>query len=103
MLFLRTRSFRTSWGTPHTFTFIKHQVQHEIRIYYDFQNVLGDSIWYSIGILDPLILMSRSEDVEVLREVSSALNCLSSVEENKMEVADRALCTIIGMMLSGAL
>jgi hypothetical protein len=35
------------------------------------------------------------------REVSSAINCLSSVEENKAEIADRALCTVIGLMLSG--
>ena len=53
------------------------------------------------GILDPLVLMSRSEDVMVLREVAAALNNLSSVEENKMEVADRAMNTIIGLMLSG--
>jgi hypothetical protein len=37
----------------------------------------------------------------VLREVSAALNNLSSVEENKAEVADRAMNTIIGLMLSG--
>ena len=43
--------------------------------------------------------MSRSEDFEILREVCSALNCLSSVEENKMEVADRAMCTIIGTII----
>jgi hypothetical protein len=53
------------------------------------------------GILDPLVLMSRSEDLSILREVASCLNCLSSVEENKLEVGDRAMCTIIGLMLSG--
>lgn len=53
------------------------------------------------GILDPIVLLSRSEDINVLREVASALNNLSSVEENKMEVSDRAMCTIIGLMLSG--
>ena len=53
------------------------------------------------GILDPLVLMSRSEDTNVLREVAAALNNLSSVEENKAEVADRAMNTIIGLMLSG--
>jgi len=53
------------------------------------------------GILDPLMLMSRSEDTNVLREVAAALNNLSSVEENKAEVADRAMNTIIGLMLSG--
>jgi len=55
------------------------------------------------GILDPLVLMSRSEEVSVLREVAAALNNLSSVEENKMEISDRAMCTIIGLMLSGEL
>ena len=53
------------------------------------------------GIMDPLVLLSRSEEIGVLREVSSAINCLSSVEENKAEIADRALCTVIGLMLSG--
>ena len=55
------------------------------------------------GIMDPLVLLSRSEEIGVLREVSSAINCLSSVEENKAEIADRALCTVIGLMLSGKL
>lgn len=53
------------------------------------------------GILDPLVLMSRSEENDLIREVVSSFNCLSSVEENKIEVAERAMCTIIGMMLSG--
>ena len=53
------------------------------------------------GIMDPLVLMSRSEEIDILREVAAAINCLSSVEENKMEVADRSMCTIIGLMLSG--
>ncbi len=53
------------------------------------------------GILDPLVLMSRSEDFAVLREVAAAFNNLSSVEENKMEISDRGMCTIIGLMLSG--
>ena len=51
--------------------------------------------------MDPLVLMSRSEEIDILREVAAAINCLSSVEENKMEVADRSMCTIIGLMLSG--
>jgi hypothetical protein len=38
---------------------------------------------------------------QVLREVAAALNNLSSVEENKAEVADRAMNTVIGLMLSG--
>ena len=36
------------------------------------------------GIMDPLVLMSRSEDNFILREVAAAINCLSSVEENKI-------------------
>lgn len=39
----------------------------------------------------------------ILREVASAINCLSSVEENKMEISDRAMSTVIGLMLSGDL
>ncbi len=38
-----------------------------------------------------------------MREISSAFNCLSSVEENKIEICERSLCTIIGLMLSGDL
>jgi hypothetical protein len=53
------------------------------------------------GILDPLVLMARTEEVEVLREVASALNCLTSMEGNKEEVSDRAVSTIIAMLLSG--
>ena len=53
------------------------------------------------GILDPLVLMARTEEIEVLREVAAALNCLSSVEENKMEICDRSISTIIAMLLSG--
>jgi len=51
------------------------------------------------GVLDPLVLMARSDDISVLREVGSALNCLSSAEENKMEIADRCMATILAMML----
>lgn len=47
--------------------------------------------------------MSRAEDINILREVASAINCLSSVEENKMEISDRAMSTVIGLMLSGDL
>ena len=53
------------------------------------------------GILDPLVLMSRSEDHDILREVSAGINTLSSVEENKIEVCERTICTVIGLMLSG--
>jgi len=39
--------------------------------------------------------------VDVLREVASALNCLTSMEGNKEEVSDRAISTVIAMLLSG--
>ena len=41
------------------------------------------------GILDPIVLMARTDEIDVLREVAAALNCLSSCEENKMEICDR--------------
>jgi hypothetical protein len=53
------------------------------------------------GILDPLVLMARTEEVEVLREVAAALNCLTSMEGNKAEISDRAISTVIAMLLSG--
>ena len=37
----------------------------------------------------------------VLREVASAINALTSMEANKMEICDRAISTIIAMLLSG--
>jgi hypothetical protein len=45
--------------------------------------------------------MARTEEVDVLREVASALNCLTSMEGNKEEISDRAISTIIAMLLSG--
>jgi hypothetical protein len=45
--------------------------------------------------------MARTEEVEVLREVASALNCLTSMEGNKEEVSDRAMSSVIAMLLSG--
>ena len=42
------------------------------------------------GVLDPIVLMARTGEIEVSAEVSAALNCLSSVEENKMEICDRS-------------
>lgn len=53
------------------------------------------------GFLDPLVLMARSDDVSLLREVSAAFNCLSSMEENKMEIVDRSIANIISMMMCG--
>jgi len=40
-----------------------------------------------MGVLDPLVLMARSEEIDILREVAAALNCLSCMEENKEEVS----------------
>ena len=45
--------------------------------------------------------MARTEEIEVLREVAAAVNCLTSMEENKMEICDRSISTIIAMLLSG--
>jgi hypothetical protein len=42
------------------------------------------------GVLDPLVLMARSDIIEVKREVAAALCCLSSVEGNKIEIAGEA-------------
>ena len=42
-----------------------------------------------------------SEEIEVLREVASAINALTSMDPNKMEICDRAISTIIAMLLSG--
>ena len=53
-----------------------------------------------MGILDPLILMARSDDRDLRRAVASTLNCLSTMDDNKNEVADRALSTIISLLLS---
>ena len=48
-----------------------------------------------------IILMARTDQVEVLREVSTAFNCLSAAEENKREMADRVLSTVLALLLSG--
>lgn len=53
------------------------------------------------GFLDPLVLMARSDDTSLLREVAAAFNCLSCMEENKMEMVDRAIANIISMMMCG--
>ena len=52
------------------------------------------------GVLDPLVLMARSDDIDIQREVAAALNNLSSVDENKVEIADRAISTIITLAVS---
>lgn len=53
------------------------------------------------GILDPLVLMSRSKDIDIIREVSSALNVISLEEENKEDVSNRAMSTLISLLVSG--
>lgn len=53
------------------------------------------------GFMDPLVLMARTDDTVLLREVSAAFNCLSCMEENKMEMVDRAIANIISMMMCG--
>lgn len=53
------------------------------------------------GFLDPLVLMARTDDTNLLREVAAAFNCLSCMEENKMEMVDRAVANIISMMMCG--
>lgn len=47
------------------------------------------------------VLMSRSDDIDIVREVSSALNCLSSEEENKEEISYRAISTLISLLMLG--
>lgn len=88
------RSLCISPGTPRHRLFLSC-VRH-VRSVVEFRAVVVRE-----NIMDPLVLMSRTEDVAVLREVAAALNCLSSVEENKLEIADRSMCTVIGLMLSG--
>jgi hypothetical protein len=52
------------------------------------------------GILDPFILLSRSSsDVELLREIATFYNVLSSVYENKREIAYRSLVSILPLTL----
>lgn len=53
------------------------------------------------GFMDPLVLMARTDDMSLLREVAAAFNCLSCMEENKMEMVDRAIANIISMMMCG--
>ena len=56
------------------------------------------------GILDPLVLLAQTEKeagVGRCREVSMILNCLSVIEENRREIADRTLSTIVALLVSG--
>ena len=52
------------------------------------------------GILDPLVMIAWLEQVEVLREVAVAFNCLSSVEENTREMTHRVFSTVTALLLS---
>ncbi len=53
------------------------------------------------GVLDPLVLLARSDDIQILREVARAINCVSSIEENKFEVANMAMSNIIFLVMYG--
>ncbi|CCI42216.1 unnamed protein product [Albugo candida] len=53
------------------------------------------------GIIDVLILMARVELSHVRTQVAAALCSLSSAVESQVEIADRALLTIISLSLSG--
>lgn len=53
------------------------------------------------GILDPLILLSRSYDKNIVKEVSIIFNCLSTEDENKEEISYRAMSTLISLLMSG--
>lgn len=55
------------------------------------------------GFMDPLVLMARTDNIDLLREVASAFNCLSCMEDNKMEIVDRAIANIISMTMCGDL
>ena len=46
------------------------------------------------------MLMARSDEIEFVREVSAALNCLSSMDENKKEISDKAISTVISLVSS---
>ena len=46
------------------------------------------------------MLMARSDEIEFVREVSAALNCLSSMDENRKEISDKAISTVISLVSS---
>jgi HEAT repeat protein len=52
------------------------------------------------GVIDPLVIISRSDNVSVLREVAAMFNCLSAVTEKKNEISDRALSTITALLFA---
>ena len=47
------------------------------------------------------VVLGRLEDKAALREVAAAFNCLASWGPNKHEVCEKAVCTMIGMLLNG--
>ena len=57
-----------------------------------------------LGIIDPLILITRSasdrRDIYLLREVAGAFNCLSCMEENKNDICDRAISSVLSLLLA---
>ena len=74
------------------------------------QNIRVDVV--RSGIIDPLVIIARAssdnsriekENAGMLREVAAALNCLSCMNENKEEICDRAISTIISLMISNDL
>ncbi len=46
------------------------------------------------------MVLARLDDPAVLVAVAACLNCLSSWDPNKGEVCDRAVCTLVGLLLS---
>jgi hypothetical protein len=53
-----------------------------------------------LGICDPLTVIARNDDLAVLREVASTVNCLSSWEQNSHEICDRTVNTLVAMLIS---
>lgn len=62
-------------------------MSHELRI-----------VVINAGVLDPLVIMSKSDHRSVLYEVAAVFHCLSTVPEKKNEISDRALSTIISLL-----
>eukprot|EP00940_MAST-03C_sp_MAST-3C-sp2_P002171 g2171.t1 len=52
------------------------------------------------GVLDPLVLISCTEDEDLLEEVAGAFCTLSSIDSNKLEIADRSISTIVSLAMS---
>ena len=47
------------------------------------------------------MLMARSDEIEFVSEESAALNCLSSMDENrKKKISDKAISTVISLVSS---